>query len=276
MLKNSAAVRDRASSQVEKDSSAKIRRVPAVRPNIHFGGRGGQSRLMREKRTHFIAALALISVTMLTAPEAVPAAGASTVHDQVGKNEQIGEIATPFDGALKYPFTKRDPQKSGRWRSGFQYYPHFGAPRDGNARRHAGIDLYPVKGAGTPIRAIQDGKVIRIAPFYERRNGEMTYALLIDHKEYVANYAELKKPTLVTGDVVKKKQTIGFLSGTKQLHFELYTPGTGSWMPWYGEVPPNLIDPTEMMTRAFKGRPQYPPRDLAHPVEASGNRHARY
>jgi murein DD-endopeptidase MepM/ murein hydrolase activator NlpD len=95
--------------------------------------------------------------------------------------------------------------------------------------------------------------VIRIAPFYKRRNGEITYALLIDHKEYVANYAELRKPTLVTGSVVKKKQTIGFLSGTKQLHFELYRPGTAAWMSWswYGEMPPNLIDPTDMMTRVF-------------------------
>jgi len=54
-------------------------------------------------------------------------------------------------------------------------------------------------------------------------------ALLIDHKEYVANYAELRKPTLVTGAVVKKKQTIGFLSGTKQLilSFTRREPGIG-------------------------------------------------
>jgi murein DD-endopeptidase MepM/ murein hydrolase activator NlpD len=232
---------------------------------------------MREKRRHFIAALAVISVTTPIAMAVVHDAGASSpLHDLAGNIEQIEEIAPPFDSTLKYLFTKRDPLKSGRWRSGFQYYPYFGAPRDGNARRHAGVDLYPVKGAGTPIKAIQDGKVIRIAPFYKRRNGEITYALLIDHKEYVANYAELRKPTLVTGAVVKKKQTIGFLSGTKQLHFELYTPGTGSWMSWYGKMPPNLIDPTDMMTRVFKGREQNPSRDLAHPIETSSNRHGPY
>ena len=224
---------------------------------------------MREKRRHCIAALAAISVTALIAVGVAHDAGASPLHDRAGNIERIGEIAPPFDSALKYPFTKRDPPKSGRWRSGFQYYPYFGAPRDGNTRRHAGIDLYPIKGTGTPIKAIQDGKVIRIAPFYKRRNGEITYALLIDHKEYVANSAELRKPTLVTGAVVKKKQTIGFLSGTKQLHFELYTPGTGSWVAWYGEMPPNLIDPTDMMTRVFKGREQHPSRDLVNAIETS-------
>ncbi len=215
--------------------------------------------VMREKRRHLIGALVAISVTTFIAMEVVHDVGASTLHDQAGTIEQIGEIASPFDSALKYPFTKRDSQKCGRWRSRSRDYPYFGAPRDGNGRRHAGIDLYPVKGAGTPIKAIQDGKVIRIAPHYKRRNGEITYALLIDHKEYVANYAELRKPTLVTGAVVKKKQTIGFLSGTKQLHFELYTPGTGRWMSWswYGKMPPNLIDPTDMMTRAFSLANEY-------------------
>ena len=230
---------------------------------------------MREKRRHLIGALVAISVTTFIAMEAVHDAGASTVDDQAGTIEQIGEIAPPFDSALKYPFTKRDSQKCGRWRSRSHDYPYFGAPRGGNGRRHAGIDLYPAKGAGTPIKAIQDGKVIRIAPFYKRRNGEITYALLIDHKEYVANYAELRKPTLVTGAVVKKKQTIGFLSGTKQLHFELYRPGTGGWMSWswYGKMPPDLIDPTDMMTRVFKEREHSPSRDLAHPIETSRDGH---
>ena len=198
---------------------------------------------------HLIGALAVISVTTLIAMEVVHDAGASTLRDRAGNIKRIGEIAAPFDGALKYPFTKRYSQKCGHWRSGSQDYPYFGAPRNGNARRHAGIDLYPVRGAGTPIKAIQDGKVIRIGPFYQRRDGEVTYALLIDHKEYVANYAELRKPILETGAVVRKKQTIGFLSGTEHLHFELYTPGTEGWAHWHGKIPPNLIDPTGICNR---------------------------
>jgi murein DD-endopeptidase MepM/ murein hydrolase activator NlpD len=207
---------------------------------------------MRDKKKYLIGVMAVISVTTLVAMEVVREANASTLRDQAGNIIQIGEIASPFDSALKYPFTKRDSRKSGHWRSKSEDYPYFGAPRDGNSRRHAGIDLYPVTGAGTPIKALQDGTVIRIAQYYKRHNGEMTYALLIDHKEYVANYAELIKPTLMTGAVVMKEQIIGFLSGTEQLHFGLYKPGTTKWLKWYGKIPQRLLDPTDMMTKVFK------------------------
>jgi murein DD-endopeptidase MepM/ murein hydrolase activator NlpD len=225
---------------------------------------------MREKRRHLIGALAILSATALCAIEVVPDARAFTVHDPPGNIEQIGAIAFPFDDALKYPFTKRDSQKCGRWGTKSQDFPYFGAPRDGDSRKHGGIDLYPAEGEGVPIKAIQDGTVIKISPFYKRRNGEMTYAVLIDHKEYVANYAELREPVLEAGAVVRMNQTIGFVSGTKHLHFDLYTAGTRGWMSWswYGAMPSNLIDPTDMMTRAARER--YPSRDFtprsSHPA----------
>ena len=161
------------------------------------------------------------------------------------------EITPPFDEDLQYPFTKQEAQKCGHWKSGSQDYPYFGAPRNGNTRRHAGIDLYPARGTGTPIKAIRDGKVIKVAPFYTRHNGEMTYAVLVDHGDFVVNYAELKKPSLATGEIVKQKQTISMVSGTNQLHFELYKPGTKNWSSWYGKMPPNLIDPTDTITKVF-------------------------
>ncbi|MEN6318830.1 MAG: M23 family metallopeptidase [Syntrophaceae bacterium] len=207
---------------------------------------------MRDKMKNLIGAAVILHVMAFFVMELVHDAGASGLNKQAESVEKMQGIAPPFDGALKYPFTKHDSQKCGRWRSGSQDYPYFGAPRGGNTRSHAGIDLYPIKGAGTPITAIQDGRVIKIAPFYKRRNGEITYALLIDHEQFVANYAEMIKPTLVAGAIVKQKQIIGFVSGTKQLHFELYTPGTENWLSWYGKIPPNLIDPTDMMTRVFR------------------------
>lgn len=213
---------------------------------------------MREKKKILIGVAVILYVMAFLTVGLVHDTGASGVNKQAGNIEQNREIAPPLDGALKYPFTKHDSQKCGRWRSGSQDYPYFGAPRDGNARRHAGIDLYPAKGADAPVKAIQDGRVIKIGPFYTRRNGEITYALLIDHKEFVANYAELRKPTLVAGAIVKQTQTIGFVSGTKQLHFELYTPGTEDWLSWYGKMPPNLIDPTDMMTRVFRKKVRFP------------------
>lgn len=173
--------------------------------------------------------------------------------EQTGNIEQPKkDIAPPFDGSLKYPFTKNEAVRCGRWRSRSQDYPYFGAPRDGNTRKHAGIDLYPMKGADTPIKAIRDGKVIKVAPFYTRYNGEITYAVLIDHDEFVVNYAELRKPSLSPGMVVKQKQVIGVVSGTRQLHFEIYRSGTTNWLSWYGNrMPPNLIDPTDMMIKVF-------------------------
>ncbi len=166
--------------------------------------------------------------------------------------EQLRRMTPPLDGPLKYPFTKNESAECGHWRPGSQDYPYFGAPRDGDTRKHAGIDLYPAKGAGTPVRAIKDGNVIRVAPFYKRRNGEVTYAVLVDHNDLVANYAELKKPSLSPGSIVKQGQTIGVVSGTEQLHFELYMPGIRNWLPWYGsKMPQGLMDPTDMMIRAF-------------------------
>jgi murein DD-endopeptidase MepM/ murein hydrolase activator NlpD len=209
-------------------------------------------KLMREMIKFLIGVAVVMHAMAFFAMELVFDAGASGLNMQAENIKQLLDVAPPFDGILKYPFTKNDSQQCGHWRAGSQDYPYFGAPRGRNTRSHAGIDLYPIKGAGTPIKAIQDGRVIKIAPFYKRRNREITYALLIEHNGFVANYAELKKPTLVTGAAVKQNQIIGFVSGTKQLHFELYTPGTKDWLFWYGKKPPNLIDPTDMMTRVFR------------------------
>ena len=171
---------------------------------------------------------------------------------QADKFMLLLDITPPFDGFVKYPFTKNDAIKCGHWRSASQDYPYFGAPRDNDTRKHAGIDLYPVKGVGTPIKAIRDGKVIKVAPFYTRRNGEVTYAILVNHNAFVANYAELKKPSLSPGEIIKQKQIIGVVSGTNQLHFELYMTGTKNWMFWFGSnMPPNLIDPTDIMARIY-------------------------
>lgn len=235
------------------DHDSRIQREPTARPVMNFWGtRCGRVFSMREEGRFRVGVLAVLSIAALIAMTASHDVCSSTLQSRPGDDGRVGEAAPPFDGALKYPFTKRDSQQCGRWRPGSQDYPYFGAPRDGNTRRHTGIDLYPVRGADTSIKAIRDGEILRIAPFYQRRNGEVTYAILIDHGEYVANYAELRKPTLPTGAIVRKEQVIGFLSGTKQLHFEMYSPGTRRWLLWYEKMPPNLMDPTDTMMRVFK------------------------
>lgn len=44
------------------------------------------------------------------------------------------------------------------------------------------------------------------------------------------------------------------VSGTNPLHLEFYTSGTENWSRWYGKMPPNLVDPTDMMTKVFHTR----------------------
>jgi murein DD-endopeptidase MepM/ murein hydrolase activator NlpD len=47
------------------------------------------------------------------------------------------------------------------------------------------------------------------------------------------------------GATVSRGQVIGLVSGTLQLHFEMYARGTTSWLQWYGPQPANLFDPTD-------------------------------
>lgn len=207
---------------------------------------------MHEKMKRFVhAEVVLHLVLFFLVTVCMHAACAAGPDSRKGDIADIQTMIPPFDVPLKYPFAEFDAKKCGHWKSGSQDYPYFGAPRERNTRYHAGIDLYPVTGTGTPVKAIKDGRIIKIAPFYKRRNGETTYAMLIDHGVFTANYAELKKPLLVAGAIVKQKQTIGFISGTKQLHFELYKSGTTHWASWYGKMPQHLIDPTDLMTKVL-------------------------
>jgi len=129
----------------------------------------------------------------------------------------------------------------------------FGAPRpvsqlDNPRRHHAGVDLFAR--AGDAVIAIEAGEVLGFYPFLRARTGEMSYALLIAHAGYVANYAEVRDPPLVRiGDTVAPGQRIALISDTAQLHFETYAPGAGrnrSW-PHGAPQPAGVLDPTERL-----------------------------
>jgi hypothetical protein len=158
----------------------------------------------------------------------------------------------PVAGPLLYPFTRDESIACGHWPAGSTDYPYFGAPRNGT-RLHAGIDIYPASGAGTEVRSIRSGTVIKTDLFYRRASGEQTYAILVDHGDFVANYAEVQPPEawVRPGAAVAKGQVIGHVSGTVQLHFEMYAAGTTSWVWWYGPQPANLLDPTGFMLQLY-------------------------
>ena len=99
----------------------------------------------------------------------------------------------------------------------------FGASRSNGTRQHAGIDYYVRGGAGTPVYAMQSGKVIEyVAAFYYG-----TSSVAIQHADgSVLRYAEISS-SLRVGDTVTKGQQIAkikanTLDGGTMLHLELY------------------------------------------------------
>jgi murein DD-endopeptidase MepM/ murein hydrolase activator NlpD len=176
------------------------------------------------------------------APEPAPAAAAPAPAPDSG-------LSAPLEGRPLYPLTADGSIACGHWESGSHDYPYFGAPRD-NGRKHAGIDIYPPAGRGAPVHAVKGGTVIKVAPFYTRADGEVTYGVVINHGDFVANYAEIQ-PSVSVGQNVGRNQVIGAVSGTVQLHFEQYAAGTTNWLNWYGDQPGNLLDPTATMNQLF-------------------------
>jgi murein DD-endopeptidase MepM/ murein hydrolase activator NlpD len=133
----------------------------------------------------------------------------------------------------------------------------FSAPRpvsrlDDPQRRHAGIDLFA--SAGDTVIAIEDGRVVGFYPFLRAATGEMSYAMLVAHDGYVANYGEVRENSLTAhgleiGSTVRAGQAIATISDTAQLHFETYQPNTTRNASWrYAETQPASVrDPTNFL-----------------------------
>jgi murein DD-endopeptidase MepM/ murein hydrolase activator NlpD len=141
----------------------------------------------------------------------------------------------------------------------------FEAPRPvsqlNNPRRHhAGVDLFA--NAGDAVIAIDDGTVIGFYPFLRASTGQMSYALLVEHDGYVANYGEVREDSMRThnleiGTRIHAGQRIATISDTAQLHFETYAPGTTHNYSWgYHEArPAPVVDPTpRLQTLAQTGQ----------------------
>ena len=137
----------------------------------------------------------------------------------------------------------------------------FGSDRKddkGHKRLHAGIDLYAP--AGTVVRAMADGVVIRVAYFYCK-----TWAIEVDHGCFLARYGEVdpsKENIFVkAGQSVSRGQRLGLvgkLVGVKvpsnMLHLELYTSTNAAELTIEANAPfqrrSDLMDPTRSMDQA--------------------------
>lgn len=138
----------------------------------------------------------------------------------------------------------------------------FGWRRDGGKRKHAGCDIYAEP--GTPIRAVADGVVLEVHPFYWETN-----RIIVDHHGFIVNYGEVSpSPQLVkVGDRVTRGQIIARVGTlrrkknappekTNMLHFELY--GTSKPLkeehilsrPGVFQRRSDLMDPTKTLDAA--------------------------
>lgn len=137
---------------------------------------------------------------------------------------------------------------------------------------HTGVDLYTPH--GSPVRAIETGKVISIAwftgPSINMPWWNDTRAVYIEGETGVFNYGEIQElPEIKVGDPIKEGQFIGsVLTVLKKfkgrpmsmLHVELYDHGyTDTWGEWkIGEPKPeHLKDPTDCFWRMkYPGDPK--------------------
>ena len=134
-------------------------------------------------------------------------------------------------------------------------------------RRHVGVDLTAAE--GDTVVAMEDGRIVNFYPFLARAasvGGEKTYAILIQHKNYVALYGEVRANSLTAhnikvGDPVAAGQPIGTVSGTAQLHTETYASGVTQNLRWPvgSPPPPEMRNPTQLLLdTALIGQRLYP------------------
>jgi murein DD-endopeptidase MepM/ murein hydrolase activator NlpD len=153
----------------------------------------------------------------------------------------------------------------------FDSGPHprgIGYVRGGRSRAHVGIDLRAKK--GDTVLSVDDGTIVSFYYFYRS-----TFALFIDHGDYIVNYGEVdkssldrfglvspwgniskndpKKSTGQSGSVVKAGQPIalvGKMYRSSMLHFEMYSSGKTNqrWTGFpSGSAPSRLLNPTNFL-----------------------------
>ncbi len=154
-------------------------------------------------------------------------------------------------------------------------------------RHHCGVDLFAP--AGSPVLAIESGKVIRRGSFtspLKRAYWNRTFFVLVRHESgVVAKYAELGKVLVRTGQRVTAGQLIGMVGRVlnpkrvdssappyirrmintrrvSMLHFELYSAPAKeskkySGGNWFARgKPPRLLDPTGYLAAARSHTPR--------------------
>lgn len=166
----------------------------------------------------------------------------------------------------------------------------FLANRSNKKRYHVGVDLFCSN--GEEVIACADGEVVAFYKFYLTNAGEQSYALLVDHGDFVINYGEVKADSALrygwqVGTTVTAGQKIARVSTTNMIHFETYRAGTKAnarWMQDGSNPPASLRDPTKFLVdlsvsgKRMKpgGVPDQPGTAYAGPLPGSGAWHSRF
>jgi murein DD-endopeptidase MepM/ murein hydrolase activator NlpD len=105
----------------------------------------------------------------------------------------------------------------------------FGAPRDGGARDHHGVDIFADR--GTPALAASAGRVTRVE---ETSRGGLVVWVRDEQRSQNLYYAHLSRQLVTPGALVEPGDTIGLVGNTgnarttpPHLHFGVYVRGEG-------------------------------------------------
>jgi len=121
----------------------------------------------------------------------------------------------------------------------------WGDPRDGDARKHEGVDVFASR--GTPVVAASSGRVRRVGD--NRLGGKVVWLSSNEygHSQY---YAHLDSQLVHAGQLVDVEDTIGWVGNTgnaittaPHLHFGIYRSGRGAVDPF--PFLQELVLPTE-------------------------------
>jgi peptidoglycan LD-endopeptidase LytH len=133
-------------------------------------------------------------------------------------------VTVQAEASVAFPVTGRDSRAvQSRW----------GAPRDGGARDHQGIDIFAPR--GTPVVAGVDG----VARVRETAIGGRVVWVRDGRRAQSLYYAHLDRQAVRDGDAVRAGDTLGFVGNTgnarttpPHLHFGIYRRGEGAVDPF--------------------------------------------
>ena len=149
-------------------------------------------------------------------------------------------VELTLDPMLSFPVDGMDGNSIG---SGF------GAPRDGGARDHHGVDIFA--SAGTPVVAASAGMVTRVE---ETRRGGLVVWVRDERRSQNLYYAHLSRQLVKPGTIVRPGDTVGLVGNTgnarttpPHLHFGIYVRGVEGMRRGPQDPIPYLIRPRRRM-----------------------------